>query len=722
MNSILVLDLWQRVDNSFAPISQKQLNFINKLDAISHNNQSNQSDSDRQTVVATDSDPLVPDFSHLYHVCIFDDWFESIETHFVNQYDSRFKKLLNYYSQCKQLLEDVNSCLTYLDQLRQQYLSVSNKTKTLHTSCEQLLQQQHGLIVAVETISQKLMYFNELQPISKKLSAPTMLVLNESLMPMLSRLDECIAYLESKKNYRESEVYLKQFQHLQSQALSTIRTHVIKTLEQTSQQVMPETKDALTPNDSVFTLFYGKFQTNAHRIKTLMQQIEERTQQSPLYSQYLSECHQCYFTARESLIGPVLSLAIDEMVASYQRNYCQLIRSSTNVVIHICQDEYQLFFQFFTQTTPLLNDFLNKNCQKLYNTLRPVVIHLEHLESLSEICYILKNEMIDENVINQSQELEPFIQSVERLLQDTQERLVYRSNIYIQSNIIDYTPCAGDLAYPEKLEMMKSIAQNLVDTKADETRSPADLHGMWYPTVRRTLVCLTKLYRSLDKSTFQGLSQEVLAACIESLDLAHNQITRRKGAPQVTEKVVDSQKAVDNKIKIKCEEFISHSTQLLISSLINLIELSKVLQKDNQLRSHQMFSSTENVKKAIAEVMDQLRANLAFVESRMALYLANRDTEIILFRPIKVKIQQNLSDLEKLIEKHYSETERQEIFLQKDNQLRSHQMFSSTENVKKAIAEVMDQLRANLAFVESRMALYLANRDTEIILFRPIKV
>jgi hypothetical protein len=110
-----------------------------------------------------------------------------------------------------------------------------------------------------------------------------MLVLNESLMPMLTRLDECINYLESKKNYKETDIYLKQYKHLQSQALSTIKIHVIKTLQQTSQQVMPDSKDALAPNDSVFTLFYGKFQSNAHRIKTLMQQIEERTNQSDMY-------------------------------------------------------------------------------------------------------------------------------------------------------------------------------------------------------------------------------------------------------------------------------------------------------------------------------------------------------------------------------------------------------------------------------------------------------
>ena len=37
--------------------------------------------------------------------------------------------------------------------------------------------------------------------------------------------------------------------------------------------------------------------------------------------------------------------------------------------------------------------------------------------------------------------------------------------------------------------------------------SPADLHGMWYPPVRRTLLTLSKLYRCLEIPIFTSLSQ-----------------------------------------------------------------------------------------------------------------------------------------------------------------------------------------------------------------------
>lgn len=44
---------------------------------------------------------------------------------------------------------------------------------------------------------------------------------------------------------------------------------------------------------------------------------------------------------------------------------------------------------------------------------------------------------------------------VKQMLEDVQERLVYRTHIYIQTDIAGYKPAPGDLAYPDKLEMME---------------------------------------------------------------------------------------------------------------------------------------------------------------------------------------------------------------------------------------------------------------------------
>jgi hypothetical protein len=41
------------------------------------------------------------------------------------------------------------------------------------------------------------------------------------------------------------------------------------------------------------------------------------------------------------------------------------------------------------------------------------------------------------------------------MLQDVQERLVYRTHVYIRQEVLNYNPAGGDLAYPNKLEMME---------------------------------------------------------------------------------------------------------------------------------------------------------------------------------------------------------------------------------------------------------------------------
>lgn len=57
--------------------------------------------------------------------------------------------------------------------------------------------------------------------------------------------------------------------------------------------------------------------------------------------------------------------------------------------------------------------------------------------------------------------LEVFGSVSELLLQDIQERLVFRANLYFVTDISEYKPSPGDLAYPEKLKQMEAIAEEM---------------------------------------------------------------------------------------------------------------------------------------------------------------------------------------------------------------------------------------------------------------------
>lgn len=219
--------------------------------------------------------------------------------------------------------------------------------------------------------------------------------------------------------------------------------------------------------------------------------------------------------------------AVKELVNVHRGDNTALFRNGCTFMLHVCQDESQLYHHFFKEAGPQLIDYHEKLCIHLYDNLRPLIVHINHLETLAELCSIIRAEMA---VLDIEQINDAYTKVLWQLLQDVQERFVYRTHVYFQTDLLNYRPSSGDLAYPEKLQMMESIAlsQTEENFKSRTGSSPADLHGMWYPTVKRTLVCLSRLYRCVDRPIFQGLSQEALTICVGTIVKASNMISANK--------------------------------------------------------------------------------------------------------------------------------------------------------------------------------------------------
>ncbi|KAM4796810.1 conserved oligomeric Golgi complex subunit 3 [Rhinophrynus dorsalis] len=680
----------------------------------------------------------------------FFSFFEQLQTKMDYEEGAKYRDMRDYLcgfrDQCDALLKDVNTALEHLESLQKQYLFVSTKTGTLHEACEQLLKEQSELVELAENIQQKLSYFNELENINTKLNSPTLSVNSEGFIPMLAKLDDCISYISSHPNFKDYPVYLPKFKQCLSKAMHLMKSYTVSTLQNLTNQLIKRDTSNASSSDNAFTLFYVKFRAAAPKVRALIEQIEQRSEKIPEYQQLLGEIHQCYLDQRENLLSPSITSTITDLTSQNNRDHCALVRSGCAFMVHVCQDEHQLYNEFFTKPTPKLDELLEKLCLSLYDVLRPLIIHVVHLETLAELCGILKIEMLEDHVQNNVEYLGAFSALVKQMLEDVQERLVYRTHIYIQTDILGYKPAPGDLAYPDKLEMMEQIAQSLkeeqsklqsaeasfsdvhledpdsdnliksgssesLSVRPQSTVSPADLHGMWYPTVRRTLVCLSKLYRCIDRTVFQGLSQETLSACIQSLLGASDAIAKNKTQ-------VDGQLFLIKHLLIMREQIAPFHTEFTIKEIsLDLKKTKEAAFKILHPRTVPRFFRL-NSNNAILEFLLQGTPEIKehYIDSK-------KDVD----RHLKAACEQFIQQQSKIF------VEPLEDFLAKVTALKtmanqggpkyslSQQPWAQPVKINDLVSSTYKTIKTKLPGTLRSMSLYLANKDTEFILFKPVR-
>lgn len=249
--------------------------------------------------------------------------------------------------------------------------------------------------------------------------------------------------------------------------------------------------------------------------------------------------------------------------------------------------------------------------------------------------------------------------------------------------------------------------------------SPADLHGMWYPTVRRTLVCLSRLYRCIDRPVFQSLSQEALSHCIHSVSHAAQLIAAKNASIDGELFEIKHLLIIREQIAPFRVDFTSRETSLDFSrtktAAFSLIQKRKQLltMDSNNALLEFLFHSAPQVKEHILDSRKDVDRHLKAICENFI-----KDATNLLIGPLTGFIEK-AQHLLKANEQ--SPSQGAQPTASRVNYVLRQTAWASPQLISGIIQESQRLIKSKLAGLQRAMLLYLANKDTEFILFRPIR-
>ncbi|XP_050680646.1 conserved oligomeric Golgi complex subunit 3 [Leptidea sinapis] len=719
--------LWEAAENPLAPLTATQREAILDLEASLQS-------SDDDIEEEPQKHDTITDIPHVNTTYDFLDWYETLSEQNMKTndipYEEYYKQLADRRDECNSLTDQIAATLSDLNTLSDQYNLVSNKTTALHTMSEQLLADQNKLSNIGDDLKQKLQYFTQVDHLSQRLNSPTISVNSDTFFNVISKIDECLEYMRAHSNFKEAHSYTVKYRHLQSRGMALIRSYVNHILNIATEQVLtPDDPSDTDSMDTAYAVYFGKFQAAAPKLKMVISEIEKRAEVNEDYASLLSDVQREYAGRRQNVTGGATARALRSAGGRHARDHCALLRAACSLLALAVRDEWALYQHFFTRTSPPFEEYLQSLCNCLYETLRPHIIHINHLETLAELCVILKVEVIEEQV-NNDIALAGLGAAARALLEDAQERLVFRAHVHLRADVLHYKPAPGDLAYPDKLLMMEQIALSLqeqslkrcdsrnslaseVSTTSQEVAninveaqrrpqaSPADLHGMWYPGVRRTLAALSRLYRCLEKRVFQGLAQEAISLCVQSVSNAANQISATKTNIDGQLFEIKHLLIVREQIAPFQVDFVIKETSLDFSNMKNAAY--GLIQKPRQIFS---LNSNNALLEFLLEGTPMVREHL--LDSRKEV---DRQLKSCCEQFIKDATEILVGPIKEFIDKVHS-TPVDQIKLQP---------WATPSQIAIAVHEAQRRIKLHLATLQRSMQLYLANKETEFILFRPIR-
>ena len=374
----------------------------------------------------------------------FLDWLDRIETNIQDQKNSHFAVYYERISELSQstntLLVQVEKNLQVLDFLKEQNSSASTKSNNLHSVCDELMTKMSALNELKQDIEAKESVFKD----ADKVVAQSNHMLNpDNLTKLLDEIEICLKFFRDHPNYKDSSKYDIKCRAAASKILVYIKDSFRHALERNVDMHSNSSASFLEESGNTsFDLFYGRLKTIAPRFNGLMEHLSTVEEDSPLRDDFdstLQECINIFVASRQKLVVQSLQFTLDDSVKKFERDHCSLVRSTSVSLYHLLRDEESLLKEFFPLMTSAIEDYFDSICMIFYDYLRPKIVKLHHLETLSEISTILKLELLEQSFASgfTDDSSKAFHSSITQLWQDVQERLVYRYYYKLLDSFID---------------------------------------------------------------------------------------------------------------------------------------------------------------------------------------------------------------------------------------------------------------------------------------------
>ncbi|KAF2084506.1 Sec34-domain-containing protein [Saccharata proteae CBS 121410] len=506
------------------------------------------------------------------------------------------------------LLESTTSALDLLSSLSDSFKAVEAQTTAFRAQCEGLMTDQKRITKLADDMSENLQYYTYLEPTTRRLNAPGAgnFVRGRDFAEMLSNLDDCIEYMQNHPNHRESATYRSRYRLLLTRALTLIRVHFTNALREIAADVSKRIADRQLNDTTMSALLYAKFRVGAHELKQVGLEIQKRAVlpagaepgAEAEYQSLMNELYQSYSATRGRLILPIIAKKMTEIsiAPSSSKDLVAFARSSISYIRGICSDEYGLWSSWFEGDGGVY-DFLEGICEPLYDHLRPRTIHETQLLKLCELCTLIQTRYMEEEDEDMSPVESPrldFAQLVHPALEDAQARLIFLSLAILRDDIEYFKPKPEDLDYPARnrrssqssikgsgpalsgrktsngpLTLLPSTPGDVDEGDDDARWAFNTAFGNWYPTLRKAIWLLSKIYRLVNSSVFDDLAHQIVHQTTLSLHSAASQISTRASPTDANLFLIKHLLLLKQQIVAFDIEFVTPDISLDFSSVTN---------------------------------------------------------------------------------------------------------------------------------------------------------